>query len=87
MVEAHLNKSKTKYGKGRVGDTYISMKSIGESTWELFGARMYLPSTAPFESYAIVDTASDLFAVQGWECAEEASCEPDYEAWNIYPAA
>ena len=25
--------------------------------------------------------------MQGWECASEESCEPKYEAWNIYDAA
>lgn len=43
QVDAHLQKTrKTKYGKGRLGEAYLPLENY-EETYELFGAKIYLP--------------------------------------------
>ncbi len=87
QVDAHLKRTaNTKYGRGRLGEAYLPMENFEDT---LFGAKIYLPDADGFDDYAaLIDTATDLFAMQGWSCASEESCKPKkYNAWNIYPAA
>lgn len=90
QVDAHLQRTNnsTKYGRGRLGEAYLPMKKYGDTN-DLFGAKIYLPTDSTFQDYnVLIDTATDLFAMQGWRCASEESCKPkDYDSWNIYPAA